>query len=286
MKAVFYKVPKPVDQSIRAEKWEPADFFTPLHYHKECQLTLILSGTGQFYTTDSSTPFRKDDLFLIGQNLPHVFKSDLAQSTSAQEQARAITVFFDHSQLSAIFQVFPETEKLLKLCSDSRYGIKSSLNPGSGVPGQMKSLLMASAIDKISDLIKILEEVAHKQHFKYISHQSLSLKDPLDSNKIENILDFIRSNYKKRLTLEDIAAQINMSPSAFCRFFKKKTAQTITDYLINIRISAACKMLTQGDFTVSETCYESGYNSTSNFHRHFRRVTGCSPKEYKRRLLD
>lgn len=286
MKAVFYKIPRTMDQSIRAEQWEPADFFTPVHYHRECQLTLIRSGSGYFYTSDSSTPFSRNDLFLIGENVPHVFKSNTGCNGQAgQAVTRGITVFFDHEQLSVLLKTFPEAGRLLRLCRDSRHGIKATVGDHADIQILMNQIVNGSAVSRISDLLKVLEALSNEESLTYVSHHPVSLKDPLDSNKIEYVLRYVQDNFKKQLTLEDIASQINMSPSAFCRFFKKKTARTITDYLIDIRISAACKMLTQGDFTVSETCYESGYNSTSNFHRHFRRVTGCSPKEYKRRVL-
>ena len=119
----------------------------------------------------------------------------------------------------------------------------------------------------------------------YLSTRQLPVRDPLDSKKMKVIVDFIQNNYNHQISLEDVAGQISMTSSAFCRFFKKKTQKTFSDYLIETRIARACKLLTQEDYTVSETCYESGYNSTSNFHRHFKRVTGLSPNEYKKRLL-
>ena len=142
-----------------------------------------------------------------------------------------------------------------------------------------------TGFDRVISLLKALSLFVKMDHLVFISPQYVPVKDPLDSKKLKLIFNHIEQNYQQRIHLEEVADLINMTPSAFCRFFKKRTQKTFSDYLIETRITKACKLLTQDDYTVSESCFESGYNSTSNFHRHFRRLTGLSPKEYKRKIL-
>ncbi len=285
MEAIYYKVPRPVGQSIRAEYWDLPSFYQPYHYHKECQLTLIISSSGFLYASDGCVPFHKNDIFLLGRNMPHVFRTGSDDSGSCAIPAKAITVFFDHEQFAALFAMLPEAIRMTNLCNSSKYGIKASLMPDSDIIEYMKLVSEGEGISQISDVLKVLSGLSLLDNLEFVSPQSVVIHDPLDGKKIDQVIKFIRQNHRKQIGLEDVAQQINMTPSAFCRFFKKKTNRTFTNYLIDIRVATACKLLTEGDFTVSETCYESGYNSTSNFHRHFRRVTGFSPNEYKRKLL-
>jgi AraC-like DNA-binding protein len=146
------------------------------------------------------------------------------------------------------------------------------------------SLLKAEGFERIIMLAKVLSLLTRNNEVRLLSAVKYSASDPLDSNKLNKVFDFIDQNFKSPISLEDVASQINMTPSAFCRFFKRRTKNTFSNYLIETRIATACKLLLQNDITVSESCFESGYNSTSNFHRHFRRVTGYSPVEYKKRI--
>lgn len=285
MEAIYYKVPRLSGQTIRAEYWDLPCFFQPFHYHKDCQLTLILSSRGFLYMSDGCISFMEGDLFLLGRNVPHVFRTADPESVSSQKPARAITVFFDYEQFSKLFAVLPEAVKTSSLCRIAQYGIKVSLEAKSEMIRIMHHVLGLKGVEQVTEVIKLLSKLAHMEGHQYVSYHSVALSDPLDSRKIEQVLGFIRDNHKRAVSLENVAEQINMTPSAFCRFFKKKTNKTFTNYLIEIRIAAACRLLTEQDFTVSESCYESGYNSTSNFHRHFRRVTGFSPNEYKHRFL-
>ncbi|MCD6347803.1 MAG: helix-turn-helix domain-containing protein, partial [Bacteroidales bacterium] len=230
----------------------------------------------------------KGDVFLLGKNLAHVFRSENRENKdkSTDNQARALSVFFDLDQFKDLLHKLPEAHDVLHLLDNSKFGIKTSIKEDSNQEKWIMSLRQAEGLDQVVILIKTLLLIAESRSIQYISPQSLPIKDPLDGKRLDQVFDFIQNNFTKSIALGDVASQINMSPSAFCRFFKKKTKRTFTNYLIETRISQACRLLIQEDFTVSETCFESGYNSTSNFHRHFRRITGLSPNEYKRKVLD
>ncbi len=286
MEALYYKVPRLNGQTIHAEYWDLPCFYQPFHYHKECQLTLVISSSGNLHAADGCVPFEKGDIFLLGSDMPHVFRSGTGKlDDDAAKPAQAITIFFDYEQFSSLFRVLPEATRLTKLFKNSGYGIKASLASDSPIIDSMHNILLGEGLEQISEVLKVLAQLSGLRSLEYISLRAVMIKDPLDGKKIDEVLEFIQTNHKKQIGLEAVAGKVSMTPSAFCRFFKKKTNKTFTNYLIDIRVATACKLLTEGDYTVSETCFESGYNSTSNFHRHFRRVTGFSPNEYKRQLL-
>ena len=80
--------------------------------------------------------------------------------------------------------------------------------------------------------------------------------------------------------MHDVAGIIPMSTAAFCRFFKQKTNRTLIDFVKEVRIGHAAKLLLEGNHNVTEACYDSGYNNISNFNKHFKEVKGLSPRDF------
>lgn len=108
--------------------------------------------------------------------------------------------------------------------------------------------------------------------------------EPEDNQKIDKVFNYLMDNYMGKITLEAVAELINVTPNSFCRYFKQRTNKTFSRFLIEVRISKACKVLFEGE-NVAEECYSSGYNNISNFHRHFKQITGMTPNGYKKKIL-
>ena len=119
MDPVYFKVPKYDEESVRVENWNQPKFYEPFHYHEECQLTLILSGSGTVFMGNSMAEYSEGDLFFIGENLPHVLRSDLMAESASNYGVRAISVFFSMQTLSSIFKEIPEASEVVKLQEDS-----------------------------------------------------------------------------------------------------------------------------------------------------------------------
>lgn len=286
MDPLCFKVPRNVQETIRVEHWRLPYFYDYYHFHQECQITYIIKGSGKLYSAGFNTDFHQDELYFIGKNVPHVFKSDrtITESDESDESAQAISIFFDGDQFTGFFKEFPEAYSLVSLISNSTKGIKVISESRSELKSWMTELLTTEGFERILLLVKILNFLTKNNEVRMLSAMKYTVNDPLDSKKLNKVFNYIDKNYRNPISLEEVASQINMTPSAFCRFFKRRTKNTFSNYLIETRIATACKLLLQNDVTVSESCYESGYNSTSNFHRHFRRVTGFSPIEYKKRI--
>ncbi len=286
MDPLCFKVPRNIQETIRVEHWSLPYFYDYYHFHQECQITYIIKGEGKLYSSGFNTDFFEDEFYLIGKNVPHVFRSDKTASDSDEsgEGAQAISVFFDGDQFTGFFKEFPEAHSLVNLIKNSGQGIQMVSASGTQLKEWVDLLLELEGFERIILLVKILTFLTKYNEVRLMSALKYSVNDPLDSNKLNKVFNYINQNYKTQISLEEVASQINMTPSAFCRFFKRRTKNTFSNYLIETRIATACKLLLQKDITVAESCYESGYNSTSNFHRHFRRVTGFSPIEYKRNI--
>ena len=106
-----------------------------------------------------------------------------------------------------------------------------------------------------------------------------------DTDKIDTVFQFILKNFKNEIYIEEIAEKLNMSAASFSRYFKHHTRKTFSNYVREIRISHACRLLMEGNYSISEICYKSGFENLSNFYRHFKKHTGLIPKDYKGRFL-
>ena len=152
----------------------------------------------------------------------------------------------------------------------------------------MREALSATNLDKIIVLLKILKTLAETDEYKTIvSGQSTFYQsNETDTIRLNKVCNYTLTNYKKDITLEEISSISNLSVTSFCRYFKLMTKKTYYDFLIEIRISHACRALVEDKLPTEVICFDCGFNNVSNFYRHFKKVTGITPLEYKRKYLN
>ncbi|MDZ7694033.1 MAG: AraC family transcriptional regulator [Balneolaceae bacterium] len=150
---------------------------------------------------------------------------------------------------------------------------------------RMVSLLEQTGFSKFIEILSILNELAETNEYEYLADIS-SLQPPSDkeSRKVNDVINYILNNYKEDIELETIAGIAHYSKAAFCKFFKQRTRKTFSQFLNEVRISQACKMLQKTDLNISRIGYESGYNNISHFNRQFKKYTGLTPREYSQKF--
>ncbi|MCP4313168.1 MAG: AraC family transcriptional regulator [Bacteroidetes bacterium] len=284
MDPVYFKVPRYEEESIRVENWNQPKFYEPFHYHEECQLTLILYGSGTVFLGNSIAEYSEGDLFFIGENMPHVLRSDRMTDSKSDFEVRAISVFFSIQSLSSIFREIPEASEVAKLLEDSSYGLRFKAASLSEVGRLMKSIGDSSRFSRLLTLLQIINLFAVSPGVEKLSVMSPAKLDHLQRKNLNKVFDYVMLHYNEKITLESVASLVYMTPNAFCRYFKKHTQKSFSSFLIEVRVNKACKMLQDETNSVSDSCYSSGYNNKSNFHRHFLRIVGLTPNEYKRKL--
>jgi len=286
MEPLCFKVPMQTEESVRVEYWDQTTFFNPIHYHDECQLTYVLNSEGMLFVGNRLVRFAKEELYLIGKNLPHVFKNDeLYSKGKVNCKARAISVFFSSDIFKNMFGDLSEFNHLNKLLEDSSMGIRLIGKEAKRFESSMKSLLRLNGFARVMCLLDILNRIYLDQTTEHISPRIHFPLDQDDRFKLNKVFDYTILHHQDKITLKDIASLVNMAPTAFCRYFKLRTHKTYSQFLIEVRISKATKMMNEKSLNVSEACYSSGYNNISNFHRHFKRLTGMTPSKFKRRFV-
>ena len=138
---------------------------------------------------------------------------------------------------------------------------------------------------RLLSLLEILIILSQSNELKPLLSVGFSVGNSGDTERIHKVFEFILKNYKEQIYVQDIASKLNMSVPAFSRYFKHHTRKTFSDYVTEIRIGHACKLLMENNHTISEISYQSGFDNLSNFYRHFRKTVGIIPKDYRNRFL-
>ncbi|WP_149277181.1 AraC family transcriptional regulator [Pareuzebyella sediminis] len=263
--------------------------FNPIwHFHPEFQISYIMEGEGTRFVGDNVQIFKKGDLVLTGPNLPHLWRSDDAYfEKDSNLVTRGLVIYFDHDLLSKSLLRREEFYIIRKLVENSLRGVEFY----GEVRYQIRRLLLEMSDEKgfrrIIKLLEILEILANTKDFALLTSPSYvnSFKGN-DSEKMSQVYDYVMTNFKTRITLEEVAEMLNMTTTSFCRYFKPRANKTFTRFVNEIRIGHARKLLLEDNFNISQISYECGFNALSNFNRQFKAITGLSPLEYRKLFLD
>jgi len=284
MEPVYFKVPRQQEETVKVENWVLPRFYEPFHYHEECQITMILRSRGNIFVGNNLINYNAGDIFFVGENLPHVFRHDGFNVPSADNRVSAISVFFPLSGISKLITDIPEASRVNKFLEESAYGFKYPAASEKKIGKLMKVLGKSSGFSKLLMLLEIIDLFSQYTGKDQLTYQNFQIPDQIQGKNLTKVFDYVMSHYNEKITLEEVASLVYMTPNSFCRFFKKHTLKTFSEFLIDVRVSMACKVLQEEDMSVSDSCYSSGYNNISNFHRHFRRIVGLTPNEYKKQI--
>lgn len=283
MKVLPFTIPVPHDHSIMVQEEVLPHFYTYLHRHAEIQITWIQKGEGTLLAGNNMHVFREGEIYMIGANLPHLFKSDPAYFLPDNDmEVRAITIFFNPSgKLSALFAL-PELKNVLAFISQHPSGFKV---PDTMYADMVKKITTiqhtgsAEQLYRFIELLNVLTTIHDPQPLSSGSY-AFSMTDP-EGMRIASVYNYIMQNYASPLSLEDVAMQAHLTPTAFCRYFKKHTRHTLVNFINKVRINEACKMLVNGQAkSIATIAYSCGFNSITNFNYVFKSITGVSPRDY------
>ena len=258
------------------------------HSHEEYQLNVILKGRGTRYIGDHMKPFKEGDLVLTGPNLPHVWRSDNAYFDPENGlETHDIVIYFPESFLGKDALLKEEFEDIGKLLARADRGLEITGQTNRKVVKMMKDLVHRKGAGSIIGLLEILEVLSHSTELEPITHIDYKTNYKAhEKDKISEILEYVLQNFKEKITLQDVASIANMSESAFSRYFKNRVNKSFSDFLGDVRISNARKLLHDEDLNISQVCYESGFPTLSNFNKQFKDRIGKTPLNYKKEYME
>ena len=253
------------------------------HCHPEYEIMFMAKSNGKRFIGDNIAYYNEGDLFFICPNLPHTWYSP-AKTNGKKNQHEAILIQFRENITGLNVQEIPEFSSIHHLLTNSSRGFQFLKNTCNIVSKKMIKMESQEGLERLMTLYSILDILgkADSNERKELSSSEFNhCLPPRKQNRIDKVCTHINQNYKETLHLEDAASFINMSKTAFSRFFKKSTGKTFINYVNELRIGRVCKLLIESEKTVAEICYEVGFNNLSNFNRRFFELQQMSPREYR-----
>ncbi|HZG25790.1 MAG TPA: AraC family transcriptional regulator [Chitinophagaceae bacterium] len=287
MKPHFHKVPVNLENSFGIRHDIQRCFPTTWHLHPELELHYVVKGEGVRFIGDNISNFSAGEILLLGQNLPHTWrcKEEYFHENSSL-QVEAIVLHFLPTCLGCDFLNLPEAYLIPKLVEKAKKGMIITGKSKDKIARLLHAALKAKNLDRIILLLSIIKILAETKDFTYIASAHAFYKsNETEMLRLNNICAYTLANYKKNIPLEEIAAISNLSVTSFCRYFKLMTRKTYNDFLVEIRISHACRYLIEDKLPTEVICFQTGFNNVSNFYRHFKKITSKTPFEYKSMYL-
>jgi AraC-like DNA-binding protein len=257
------------------------------HFHPEYELVYFTESTGRLFVGDFTDTFGPGEFLLIGPNLPHFMRNDAAYYTSDPSlRIRAIVVHFREDFLGSSFFNLPEFTLINRLLKQSVQGLRISGNTRQALASDMEALLTHSGYERLMKLLDVLHHLADSPDLTSLSSAGFTqLPAHEDTDRVNQVFEYLLTHYTDEVTLTEAAAIANLSVSAFCKFFKKRTGKTFSHSLNEIRIGHACKLFMEQDLSVKEVCFQSGFNNLSYFNRKFKDFTKTTPLAYRSQFV-
>lgn len=251
------------------------------HFHPELELVYIDSGSGKRHVGNHLSYFNDGDLIFLGPNLPHYGFTD--RLTGAESE---IVVQMKADFLGPELLKTPEMESIAQLFDKSQGGLAFHGNIKHEIGERLEDLFHMTHFERLLSFLKILNKMANSDEYTLLNASKSSVVvNQKDSSRIDKVFKHVRNHFQDpEIPLSDVAALINMTIPSFCRYFKKHTNKTFTQFVNEYRIVHATKLLHETDEPIYAICYDSGFNNFSHFNKYFKKITGKSPSAYRKEL--
>ena len=250
------------------------------HYHPEIELVYVNGGSGKRQVGSHISYYTNGSLILIGSNLPHCGFTD-EKTGNIKETVIHLkpdflgTNFFGIAEMKNINHLFNRAKAGLVFIGETKKRIGSKLEL---IESQMP-------FDRLLTLLSILNELEEATEFKVLNAEGFSMDMQMqDNDKINTIFNYVKSNFQEQITLEEVADLVSMTVPSLCRYFKKITKKTFTKFVNEYRLVHASKLLAEKPISITEICFESGFNNFSYFNKTFQEFTGKTASQYRKEL--
>ncbi len=261
-------------------------FDYPIHNHPEIEINLVMGMSGKRVVGDSTENYYDQDLVLLGPYLNHKWYGDDTLLKNNQPY-RVITIQFDASQFSTNMMMKDSFFTIRNLLKESVRGIQYTGKTYEAARHIMIEMTENNGFDNTISFLKLLDVLSKGTERRYLSFLEFETSSPKTNNNRSQIAyAYIMHHYSDpNFKLKDVADQVQMTENAFSRFFQKHSFRSFSDFLIDLRLGKACKLILESDKTISEICYKSGFNNLANFNRLFKKYRGFTPNEFRKKYL-
>ena len=279
MEYVFEKINVPNKHSFIAREIQLAEREVKIHSHNNFELNFIVSGTGRRIVGNNISSFESNDLVLLGPEVPHCW--EILKSNKKNPPSCITTHFYENIIRSDFFNI-PELEEVESLLKDANRGISFKGKKALEIKKSLSQMVNLTGLESYIELLKVFNKLLKIKDREYLSDTTVySTNFNKDLGQINKVYEYVFINIEDGIKLKEAADLINMAPGSFCRYFKKKTKLTFMEYVKKVRIGIAAKMLIETDKSITQICFDSGYNNLANFNFYFKSIMNSTPSEYR-----
>lgn len=280
MIVVPFRVPQTQSQIFRLQKDTLRYFYDKLHQHSELQIMLIEQGEGTVIAGNFVGRFEPGDVFILGSRQPHVFRSDKVYYNRNQKQnCMSTSLYFNEAYFGDRFWNADEMKSVRLFYQRAQRGFKITGKSKSELAQHIKGISSLTDIERLTGFLTLLQKLTKTKGLRPLNKQP-SPELAVESKRMNDILQFTFKESHRKIYISEVAEVAHLSPEAFCRYFKLRTRKTYTNFLSEVRVSNACKLLADRDKKIEQVCFETGFQNTSNFNRIFKKSTGLTPSRY------
>ena len=281
-KPAFEKVSPEFGSSLRVIKHnEHLENKIPFwHFHPELELVYVNKAKGKRHIGSHLAYFNNSQLILLGANLPHTGFADRFTTNGSET-----IIQFKEDFLGEQFLNIPEAQQIKNLFDKSKKGLLFNVDAKKEIGSKIENLIKYEGMERIIRFLEILKYLAFSNNYTLLNVDGFAFEvEPQDNRKIDIVFGYVSGNFKQSIPLDEIARKVSMTVPAFCRYFKNVTGKTFTQFVNEFRIVHATKLLSENPTSITDICFESGFNNFSHFSKSFKKFTGKSPLKYRNEM--
>jgi AraC-like DNA-binding protein len=285
MKPILERIPQHQSESFYCEVVSARTVPTPWHFHPECQLTLVVNSVGNRFVGDNVSDFAPGDLVFVGPNLPHFWNHSGPQRPGA-DPVFSVVVQFREGLFGAEFMALPELARIRRLVQSGAVALHIRGATRDYAAERMLEIPHTKGFRRLLLLLEILERLSRSREVRPISSPAFRPDlNPLDEERVGKVCAFINQHLHLPIFREELARLVHLSPDAFGRFFRSRMGKSLPTFVNELRISRACRLLSETDTSITRISEDCGFENLSNFNRQFLRHTSSTPSQYRKSLL-
>jgi AraC-like DNA-binding protein len=281
LKPAFEKIDPTFGSSFTLRVFNESNQNTPrfYHFHPELELIYVKGGSGKRHIGNHLSCYQDGELVLMGSGLPHAGFTDRMTRNESE-----VVVQMREDFLGKAFFDIPEMKSIQQLFERAKLGISYYGETKKEIGSRIEKLEEMDQFSRLLELLSILKHMAETEEYELLNANEFALEvKPQDNDRINDIYDFVHSNFTRSISLDEIAEEVNMTVPAFCRYFKKQSGKTFTKFVNEFRVVHACKLLIEEPKSITDIAFESGFNNFSHFNKLFKEKTNMSPSAYRNR---
>jgi AraC-like DNA-binding protein len=280
MKPVFQKLTNSPDEGFACKVIRGRSFDCPWHFHEEFELILVIQSGGYRMLADHLAPLRPGDLVLVGPSLPHLYQNDEGSQGRAP-RIHAVLIQFEENCLGGELMRLPALAPVRRLFRRADLGLHFTGATCDRVARLMQEIAGMDGLRRIIQFLSILEALAWSVEARTLASRGfVTERNPFDQERMNRVCQFIHERLDQPIFLPELARLAHLSEGAFSRFFHSHTGKTFPEFINELRVGRACRLLAEDDLNMTEVAFACGFSNLSNFNRQFKRIKQTTPREF------